>query len=211
MTERDKENRAGKHPERGRAAPNPEEVTVLLRQVGAGSDGAIEELFALVYDELRRIAGKHFQNQPTNHTLQPTALIHEAYLRLIEASSVETRDRSHFFALASRVMRQLLVDHCRRRTAAKRGGDWGRVTLDGVGGEDATDALEVLDLDEALERLRELDERKSRVVELRFFGGLEMAEVATVLDVSTRTAESDWAFARAWLRKEIAGRSAEEE
>lgn len=185
--------------------PEPAEVTLLLRAVGDRRPGAIDRLFPLVYDELRGIAGAQFRDRPQNLTLQPTALIHEAYLKLVGAEDVAIRDRAHFFALASRVMRQILVDHCRKRLAAKRGGSWVQVSLGGVPGAEEGYALEVMDLDGALERLAALDERKARVVELRFFGGLEVREAAEVIGVSHRTVENDWAFARAWLKRQLSG------
>jgi RNA polymerase sigma factor (TIGR02999 family) len=187
-----------------------DDLTEILRQVAVGQPQAVEGLFARVYDELHRIARAHFRDQPADHTLQPTVLIHEAFLRLMGAAQIEVRDRSHFFALASRVMRQLLVDHCREQRAAKRGGGWAQITLSGTPAagpnegklhEDAL--LGVLDLDEALSRLAEMDARKAKVVELRFFGGLPNKEIAEALDVSERTVESDWAMARAWLKKEL--------
>lgn len=189
---------------------SPEEITVLLRQVSAGDARAVDQLFGLVYDELRGLASHHFKNQPAKHTLQPTALIHEAYIRMVRSDDLELKDRAHFFALASRVMRQLLVDHCRKRRASKRGGEWGQVSLEFAAdqGKDADHALDVLALDEALEKLSELDPRKGRVVELRYFGGLSNPEVADALEVSIRTVESDWAMARAWLKREIEGGSA---
>ena len=186
-------------------SPGPEEITILLRQIGDGDERAIDELFRLVYTELRGLAQHHFNDQPARHTLQPTALIHEAYLRMVRADDLQVEDRSHFFALASRVMRQLLVDHCRRRRSQKRGGDWGQITLEGIAGDSRDLALEVIALDEALSHLTSLDERKAKVVELRYFGGLSNEEIATSLEVSTRTVESDWAFARAWLKRELSG------
>ena len=186
---------------------SPEDITLLLRSIEEGNEGAIDELFPLVYDELRGLASKHFRHQPAEHTLQPTALIHEAYIRMVRTDELAVRDRAHFFALASRVMRQLLVDHCRRRRSSKRGGSWLQVSLDRQSAPtaDSDHALEVLALDEALSELAALDERKSRVVELRYFGGLNTNEVATALGVSTRTVDSDWAMARAWLRRRIEG------
>jgi RNA polymerase sigma factor (TIGR02999 family) len=159
------------------------------------------QLFAQVYDELRVIANAHFRDQPAGHTLQPTVLIHEAFLRMADAP---VKDRAHFFALASKVMRQLLVDHCRRGRALKRGGGWAQVTLGATPTPEQGDLLGVLDLDAALNRLADLDARKARIVELKFFGGLETSEIAALLDVSARTIEADWAMARAWLKKDLA-------
>ena len=196
-TERDE------NPRDGDPAPPRGDVTLLLRRVGAGESEAIDRLFSVVYDELRALAGRQFRALPANHTLQPTALIHEAYLRLVRTDELELKDRAHFFALSSRVMRQLLVDHCRRRRAAKRGGGRVPMGLEDVAGPDQGTELPILELDEALQRLGALDERKSRVVELRFFGGLSVPEVAEVLEVSVRTVEADWTMARAWLKREL--------
>jgi RNA polymerase sigma factor (TIGR02999 family) len=159
----------------------------------------------LVYDELRRIAAAHLRRERAGHTLQPTALVHEAYLRLLEQSG-QFHDETHFRATASRVMRQILVDHARRRGADKRGGGWLRVALcdDEVGGAADRD-VEILALDEALEELGRLDERKSRVVEMRFFGGMTCSEAAVNLGVSPKTAEADWYMARAWLHRRLSG------
>ena len=188
-------------------APSPEDVSLLLREAKEGREGAIEKAFALMYDELRGIAAAHFRNQPGGHTLQSTALIHEAYLRMVGADSLDVDGRAHFAALASRVMRQILVDHCRKRVTAKRGGDWVQITLDGAKAPEETHTLGVLDLDDALQKLAELDPRKSQVVELRFFGGLNVQEVARILGIAGRTVEADWAMARAWLKKELEGTS----
>ena len=187
--------------------PSPQHLTKLLHQLEEGREAACTELFELVYGELKIIAESHFQRQPANHQLQPTSLVHELYLKLMGAKRLELNNRSHFYALASKVMRQLLVNHCKEHRAAKRGGDWRQVTWSAVQTQisNATtiDRLSLLDLDVALSKFALLDPRKSRVVELRFFAGLETSEVAQLLDVSVRTVESDWAFARAWLKKEL--------
>ena len=182
--------------------PKPGDVTQLLRELAGGNNDAANALLELVYDELHAIARAHFGRQRPDHTLQPTALIHEAYMKMVDSDQLVVHDRAHFYALASRIMRQILVDHCRRRIAAKRGGDWNRVTLSEAGPADST-SHDVIDLDAALSRLGELDARKSRVVELRFFGGLGVPDCAQILDVSPRTIETDWAMARAWLKKEL--------
>jgi RNA polymerase sigma factor (TIGR02999 family) len=152
----------------------------------------------LVYQELRGLAGAMFRDQRANSTLQPTALVHEAFVRLIESERVDTRDRMHFRAVAASAMRQILADHARRRRALKRGGGATRVAWNEPAspGEPAVDLVQ---LDDALERLARLDERQHRIVELRFFSGLEVDEVAAVLDVSTSTVEREWRAARAWL------------
>ena len=189
-----------------------ERITTLLENVD-GSDepvgAAPEELVETVYDELRRLARSYLRRERAGHTLEATGLVHEAWLRLADQDRVSWRGRGHFFAVGAKMMRRLLVDHARRRGSAKRGGDWQRVTLAGVGlgggkldaGE--LDAEELLALDRALERLAELDPRQARVVELRYFAGLAMAEVAEHLGVSKRTVEGDWTHARAWLRRAL--------
>ena len=189
-----------------------ERITTLLENVD-GSDepvgAAPEELVETVYDELRRLARSYLRRERAGHTLEATGLVHEAWLRLADQDRVSWRGRGHFFAVGAKMMRRLLVDHARRRGSAKRGGDWQRVTLAGValgGGKlDAgeLDAEELLALDRALERLAELDPRQARVVELRYFAGLAMAEVAEHLGVSKRTVEGDWTHARAWLRRAL--------
>jgi RNA polymerase sigma factor (TIGR02999 family) len=167
-----------------------------------------DDLFEAVYDPLRRLAGHYLRHERPGHTLQPTALVHEAYLKLIDQSRVDWKGRSHFFAVGARAMRRILIDHARTRRRAKRGGDWLRVTLTGLAGSPLSgdlDPTQLLELHAALEKLAELDERQARVVELRYFAGLKMTEVAEVLGVSKRTADSDWAKARAWLEQELAG------
>ncbi len=180
----------------GGSAPDPATVsTALLSMVRSGDREALERLFALVYDELRRMADGQLRREPVGHTLQPTALVHEVFLRFVDAE-VPAADRSHFIGIAARAMRQVLVDHARRRVAAKRGGGRVRTTLGG--GELALelDPVEMLDLDRAL---ASLDDRQRRVVELRFFAGLEEREIGEVLGVTERTVRRDWVKARAWL------------
>ena len=164
------------------------------------SDG--EELLALVYDELRRIAGAYLARESADHTLQPTALVHEAYLRVSAQDGVAPEGSSHLRALCAIAMRRVLVDHARARRAAKRGAGWEKVTLDAqlLAGEEGLDALE---LDAALTRLAEVDARRAKVVELRFFGGFSNLDVAEHLGVSETTVEADWRFARAWLGREL--------
>ena len=184
-------------------------VTDIVSNVEAGAERAdAEELFPLVYDELRRLAGFYMARERPGHTLQPTALVHEAYMRLVDQTRTGFKGRTHFLAVGAQVMRRLLVDHARKRGAAKRGLGWRRVTLgldndpsrlEGLGSE------ELLNLDAALHRLAELDEREARIVTLRFFGGLSVEEVAEAVGVSARTVESDWRHARAWLRVELSG------
>ena len=167
------------------------------------AEGDQAPLMALVYDELRGLAGAYMRRERVGHTLQPTAVVNEAWLKLASATELESLDRNHFLAIASKVLRRVLVEHARGRDAAKRGGGEHPVTLQTqIGGGPSTD-LDLLALEEALVRLAELDERQARVVELRFFGGLLVDEVAQVLQVSKRTVELDWSLARAFLRREL--------
>jgi len=176
----------------------------------SSSDGAAPEPGSLeegIYRELRAIAGNIFREQSAGHTLQPTALVHEAWLKLAESdSSPAWQNRSHFLAVASKAMRQILVDHHRRRRAQKRGGEGReRITLSGIAIGAATPEIDLLALEEALEKLAELDPRTARVVELRFFGGLSVEEIADVLGVGKTTVEGEWRHARAWLTRELGG------
>lgn len=175
----------------------------MLRAWEQGDDGALERLLPIVYTELRTIAAKHLRSERPGHTLQPTALANEAYLRLRGLGDVPWHDRAHFFAIASRIMRRVLVDHARANMAQKRGAGSARVQLteglhEGVASP-AMDAAELMDLDRALDQLAAEEPRLSRLVELRFFSGLNIDEVAGLLGCSPRTAKRDWAFARAWL------------
>jgi RNA polymerase sigma-70 factor, ECF subfamily len=181
-------------------------VTALLRAWGSGERAAFDELLPLVYDELRRRAARYMRAQPTGHTLQTTALVHEAYLRLVDQEGVEWQGRAHFFSVAARAMRSILVDHARGRHAAKRGGAARALTLgaaDAVADRETAPGVDVLALDEALSRLAELDPRQGRVVELRYFGGLSIGEAAAALGVSHATVERDWSTARLWLKREL--------
>jgi RNA polymerase sigma factor (TIGR02999 family) len=182
------------------------EITQVLRELGAGAGGraAADQIFEAVHGELRRMAGGLMRRERADHTLQPTALVHEAYLRLVDGTVLEWENRAHFFGIAARAMRQILIEHARRRGAAKRGGDWKRVTLDGLQIAAASD-VEVLDLEEALQQLEKMDERMARVVELRLFGGLKVDEVAHVIGISRRTVHEDWRVARLWLAHQLAG------
>lgn len=166
-------------------------------------DPSAPEMLALMYDELRRLAAGYLRGERPDHTLQPTALVHEAYLKLLHQTGAMWRDPKHFRALAATAMRQILVDHARRHRAAKRGGDAQRITLEEALTPSAGHDVQLLALDEALDRLNALDKRQGRVVELRFFGGLTNEEVAEVLGVSRATVANDWTVARAWLSREI--------
>ncbi|HYX19801.1 MAG TPA: sigma-70 family RNA polymerase sigma factor [Thermoanaerobaculia bacterium] len=183
--------------------PSGQEVTALLREWSAGDRGALERLMPLVYGELRQLAASHLRSERGDHTLQPTALVHEAYLRLVGQRSVSWANRAHFFGIAAQMMRRVLVDHARRRLAAKRSPGTLRIDL----GEEtaaAPDRMpELLALDRALTELERLDPRQARVVELRFFAGLSVEETAEVAGVSTATVKREWRTARAFLRHEI--------
>ncbi len=180
------------------------DATQLLRRVNAGDVAAAEGLLPLVYEQLRALAGSYFRGQPPDHTLQPTALVHEAYLKLIHNPDGEWQNRAHFCAVAATAMRQILHDRARRRRAAKRGGEARRVPLvDQIEAPSAGTPVDLVALDDALERLSTLDSRQARIVELRFFGGLTVEEVAHLLEVSTRTIEKEWRRVRAWLSREL--------
>ena len=181
------------------------EVTVILQRLGAGDRSAAEALLPLVYAELRALAGAQLAHERPGHTLQPTALVHEAYLRLAGSES-GFENRSHFLASASQAIRRVLVDHARTRKRDKRGGGRARVDIATVDPADAraTEDIDLIDLDDALSRLAKVSDRAARVVEMRYFGGMTMAEAALALGVSERTAAGDWAVARAWLRRELA-------
>ena len=179
------------------------DVTLLLTRLKDGDRGALDRLMPLVHDELRRLARAHMRRERADHTLQATALAHEAYMRMVDLDRIDWRDRAHFFAVAAGVMRRILIDHARKRRAARRGGGAPHVPLEEGLRLAADRPDELVDLDEALERLAALDTRQARIVELRFFGGLSVEEAAVVLGVSPRTVKREWAVARAWLRAEL--------
>jgi RNA polymerase sigma-70 factor, ECF subfamily len=181
------------------------EVSVLLHEMRAGVPDAEGRLLGIVYSELRKIAAFHLRRERSGHTLQPTALVNEAYLRLTRANLGSLTDRAHFFAVASRVMRRILVDYARSHFASKRGGHLVREDLGGIPEPRMHSAEEFLALDEALSRLATWDDRQSRIVELRFFGGLTEEEIAHVLNLSARTVKREWAMARAWLQSQLEG------
>jgi RNA polymerase sigma factor (TIGR02999 family) len=185
---------------------SPQQVTQLLIAWSNGDKSALDELLPLVYDELRRLARKYMRRERPGNTLQTSALINEAYLRLIDQKDVRWQNRAHFFGIAAQLMRRILVDHARKRSYQKRGGDTRRVTLEEgliVSDERAGD---IVALDDALNGLADIDQRKSRIVELRFFAGLSIEETAEVLAVSPGTVMRDWTFAKAWLRRAILSR-----
>lgn len=188
---------------------SPSQVTELLMQWKRGDQEAPRVLLPLVYDELRRLARHHLRAERSDHTLQSTALVHEAYLRLVKPGSLQLESRRHFFALASQLMREILVDYARSRRAAKRdGGD--RLTLDEAAELSGSKGVDLLALDDALNELAKMSPRQSRIVELKFFGGLQIGEVSDVLGVSSATVERDWAVARAWLHREISRTACDE-
>ena len=185
------------------------EITSLLQAWEGGDRDAFDRLMPVVYAELRRVAQAYMRRERTNHTLQATALVNEVYLRLVEITSVRWQDRAHFFAMAASMMRRVLLDAARARSARKRGGGDVRVTLDEelLSAEASRQAASLMEIDQAIEALSKLDPRKARVVELRFFGGLSMDEMAAVLEISSQSVKRDWKLARAWLLKELAGKS----
>jgi RNA polymerase sigma factor (TIGR02999 family) len=183
--------------------PTPQEITRLLVAWSDGDEQAFTVLMPLVYGELRRLASRRLGRERAGHTLQTTALVHEAYLRLVDQKEANWRNRAHFFAVAAQMMRRILVDYARSRNFAKRGGGVKRVSLDEAMVVSDERAADVVALDEALDALSRFDERKSRMVELRFFGGLSVEETAEVLGVSPGTVMRDWTLAKAWLQREI--------
>ena len=182
---------------------SPHEVTQLLAAWGDGDQAALDQLVPLVHDELRRIARGYMRRERAGHTLQTTALVNEAYLRLVDQRSVRWQNRAHFFAIAAQLMRRILVDYARQHVSRKRGGGAIQVTLAEAESLPTAREPDLIALDEALLSLAEIDPRKSRVVELRFFGGLSIEETAEVLKVSPTTVEREWTTAKAWLHKTV--------
>lgn len=182
------------------------ETTQLLRAWAGGDRDALERLAPRVYSALRRIAELHMQNERVGHTLQATALVHEAYLKLIDITNVDWQHRAHFYAVSAQIMRRILLERARRRVAVKRGGHAERLNLDELPDVGRGRARELIALDDALNALTEIAPRKARVVELRFFGGLSVEEAAVVLTISPETVMRDWKFARSWLQAEISER-----
>ena len=184
--------------------PIQDNVTQVLQDSQQGDPEAANRLVALLYDQLRVLAASYLRHESPGHSLPPTALVHEAYLRLVDQSRVQWQGRSHFLAVAAHVMRRILVDHARAKKRAKRGGDRQRVAwVEELVAESHRD-FDLLEIDDALSALAERDPRQATIVELRFFGGLEMEEIARVLDVSKRTVEAEWTMIRPWLRRELA-------
>lgn len=187
--------------------PSPQaaqgDITELLHGVRLGESKAFQQLLPVVYDELRRIARRQMRRERADHTLHPTDLVNEVYLKLVDQAQADWQGRAHFFGIAARAMRQVLIDHARRRAADKRGGDWERTTLENQNVGLAVPTEELLALDAALDRLDDKDPRLRQIVEFRFFAGMTEEEVAEVLDLSVRTVQRDWAKARAWLYREL--------
>jgi RNA polymerase sigma-70 factor, ECF subfamily len=183
--------------------PKQHEITQLLAEWSDGNQSALDELYPLVYDELHRLARRYMSRERQGHTLQTTALINEAYVRLVDQRNVHWANRSHFFAISAQIMRRILIDHARRHAYAKRGGGAQQVSLDEAAIVTRTAGAELLRLDEALKSLAEMDPRRSQVVELRYFGGLNNEEIAGVLNISENTVTRDWNMARAWLHQQL--------
>lgn len=185
--------------------PSSENVTQLLLDWSNGHQEARDELIPLVYDELRRVASHYLRRERPDHTLQPPALVHEAYLRLVDQTAVRWQSRAHFFGIAANLMRQILVNHALSHNTAKRGGGARKVSLDEAASLVQEHDVDLVALDEALARLATFDRRQSRIVELRFFGGLTVEETAEVLEISPATVKREWTMAKAWLHCEITG------
>ncbi len=178
------------------------DVTVLLNRIGDGSQTAAGKLLELVYPDLRRLAGAYMQNERSDHTLQATALVHEAYIRLVDWENVSWQNRAHFFSVASEVMRKVLVDHARAKKAQKRDGGQKIILEEAVSLADSKQ-IDLMALNESLETLEKLDPRQAKIVELRFFGGLSIEETAYILSVSETTVRREWTFAKAWFQREL--------
>jgi len=184
------------------SAASPNQVTELLLKWKSGDQESLQALLPLVYSELHRLAQHHLRGERSDHTLQSTALVHEAYLRLVKPGALRIESRGHFFAIASQLMREILVDHARSRKAGKRDGGT-RLTLDEAAELSNSKAVDLLALDDALNQLSQMSPRQGRIVELRFFGGLSIAETAEFLEISHATVEREWSVARTWLYREI--------
>ena len=185
-------------------APKNRDITRLLIAWSDGRREALDDLMPLVYADLQRLAAGYMRREPAGHALQPTALVHEAYVRLIDQKQVKWRNRAHFFGVAAGMMRRILVDTARKRRAEKRGGGWERVTLSGDEAAANGEAdIDVLDLHEALERLKQFDPQQERIVEFRYFGGLTIEETAEVVGISPATVVREWTIAKAWLRADL--------
>ena len=183
--------------------PSGTDVTRLLTEISQGDERAADRLLPCLYEELRELAEGYLRRERPDHILQPTALVHEAYLKLVDQTQVDWRGNTHFKAVAAAAMHRVLIDHARARSREKRGGNWRQIALDDAFYLSGTQAVDALELDEALEKMRKLDERQCRIMELRLFGGLSNEEIAKALGVSLRTVERDWKMGRTWLRREL--------
>lgn len=181
----------------------PKDVTVLLSEINNGNSSAPEELLPLVYIELRKLAGSYLKRERSNHTLQPTALVHEAYIRLVDWQNTNWQNRTHFFAVAAQIMRNILVDHARKKKAEIHGGNLQKLALDEAISFSQMKEVDLVDLDDALRSLAKLDERQAKIVELRFFGGLTLEETAHALGISVKTVSREWNFTKAWLYRRL--------
>ena len=179
------------------------DITLLLRQLSSGNQDVLAELIPLVYDELRRLAAYHLRSERSDHTLQATALVHEAYMHLVDQKHVDWKNRNHFFGVAAHLMRRILLMHARKVHAAKRGGSGKKISLDEAVVFTREVSAELVALDELLTRLAAMDPQQARVVELRFFAGLSVEETAELMSISTATVKRDWAMAKAWLAREL--------
>lgn len=182
---------------------SPTDVTLILKQLSAGDQEAVNKLVPVLYDELRRLAAYYLRKERSDHTLQATALVHEAYVRLVDQREVEWKNRNHFFAVAAQLMRRVLLDHARKHQAVKRGGPLPKVKLDDVVAMCEENAAELVALDGLLNRLSTIDPQQTRVVELRFFGGMSVEETAEVMNISPATVKREWAMAKAWFAREL--------
>lgn len=178
---------------------SPPEVTRLLVALTDGNRAVLDQLLPLIYDELRRLAGSYLRRERSDHTLQATALVHEAYMRMVDQSRVQWQNRAHFFGVAAQMMRRILVDHARRHAAEKRGSAGEKISLDAISGISVSPDKDMVALDEALTQLAEFDPQQARVVEMKYFGGLTIEEIAEVLGVSPATVKREWSTAKAWL------------
>ncbi len=185
--------------------PGPHEITRILKQVSAGQADAAGRLMEVVYPELRRLAASYFKDETKGHTLQPTALVHEAYIKLVDQRDVEWEGRSHFFAVGALAMRRVLVDYARQSRRHKRGGQWKQIELEDDVLLSRHNLDDILAVEEAVRKLAGLDERQAKIVEMRFFGGLSVDDVATATGLSKRTVEAEWTMAKAWLRRHLGG------
>jgi RNA polymerase sigma factor (TIGR02999 family) len=184
------------------------EITEILSEIERGEESAAARLMPMIYEKLHALAARYFKQQKPEHTLQPTALVHEAFMKLVGSATSDWKSQAHFFSVAARAMRQILTDHARRKKAAKRGGHPQRVTLSGLGTPASNEIqIDLISLDQAMNKLAELSPRQCRIVEMRFLAGMEMEDIAKVLDLATRTVYREWRAARAFLQCELSGDS----